>query len=65
MIVSNLKNIMEEKKITIRAMVQDTGLSDMTILRARRTHIRQCRLCTLEVMAGYLGVKIKDLFVEE
>jgi hypothetical protein len=33
MITSNLKKIMEEKGITIRVMVQETKLSDMTILR--------------------------------
>ena len=64
MITSNLTKIMEEKKVTIRAMIQGTGLSDMTILRARRKQISQCRLCTLEIMAEYLGVRVKDLFEE-
>lgn len=64
MITSNLKKIMEDKRITIRKMIQDTGLSDMTILRARRKQISQCRLCTLEIMATYLECKIKDLFEE-
>ncbi|MCL1939721.1 MAG: helix-turn-helix transcriptional regulator [Desulfovibrionaceae bacterium] len=64
MITSNLKKIMEEKGITIRAMARDSGLSDMTILRARKKQISQCRLCTLEIIAEYLGCKIKDLFDE-
>ena len=65
MITSNLKKIMEERQVSIRTMVYDTGLSNMTILRARRNGINQCRLCTLEVIAGYLGCKVKDLFEEE
>lgn len=65
MIKSNLKKIMEERKISIRSMVYDTGLSNMTILRARREEINQCRLCTLELIAQCLGCKIKDLFEEE
>lgn len=64
MITSNLKKIMEEKKISIRTMVYATGLSNMTILRARRDGINQCRLCTLEVIADYLGCKTKDLYEE-
>jgi len=64
MITSNLKGIMEEKKISIRTMVYATGVSNMTILKARQHKINQCRLCTLEVIAEYLGVKVKDLFDE-
>ena len=64
MITSNLKRIMEEKGISIRKMAEQTGLSNMTILRARRDEIKMCRLCTLEAMAGYLGCKTKDLYEE-
>ncbi len=64
MITSNIKQIMEAKNISIRTMVYDTGLSNMTILRARRNGINQCRLCTLEAIADYLGCKVKDLFEE-
>jgi DNA-binding Xre family transcriptional regulator len=65
MITSNLKAIMSEKKVTIRRMVAETGLSNMTILKARRAEITQCRLCTLAAIAAYLGVKTKDLYSEE
>jgi len=64
MITSNLKAIMEAKGVSIRAMVEHTGLSNMTIQRARRKGIAQSRLCTLEVMADFLGCKVKDLFDE-
>ena len=64
MITSNLRQIMEEKKVSIRTMVYDTGIANTTVLRARRKGISQCRLCTLEIIAEYLGVKVKDLFDE-
>jgi len=64
MITSNLKKIMGEKGVTIRAMVLATRLSDMTVIRARREQISQCRLATLAVMAEHLGCKVKDLFEE-
>ena len=65
MITSNIRAIMEKKNISIRTMGYDTGLSNMTILKARRKQIRQCRLCTLEVIAVYLGCKTKDLYNED
>ena len=65
MITSNVQKIMEEKMISIRKMVQDTGISNMTILRARRSGINQCRLYTLEIMAEYFGCKTKDLYEED
>ena len=63
-ITSNLRAIMEAKKITIRAMEEHTGLSNVTILKARRKGITSCRLGVLQIMAEYLGVKTKDLYDE-
>ena len=65
MLTSNVKRLMEDKGVTIRAMVEQTGLADVTILRARKKQISQCRLYTLEIIAQCLGCKIKDLFEEE
>jgi len=65
MITSNVKKIMEEQKVTIRSMIEKTGLADVTILRARRGQIAQCKLETLESIANCLKCKIKDLFEEE
>ncbi|MDR1685326.1 MAG: helix-turn-helix transcriptional regulator [Desulfovibrio sp.] len=65
MLTSNVKEIMEKQGVTIRAMAEKTGLSDVTILRARRKHIAQCRLSTLEIIAKCLGCKVKDLFEED
>ena len=63
MVISNVKKIMKEKGVTIRGMAAKTGLSDATVLRARR-EIIQCRLSTLEVIADCLECQIKDLFEE-
>ena len=64
MITSNVKKLMEERGMTIRAMVEKTRLSDVTILRARRAQIVKCRLETLEIIAQCLDCKVKDLFDE-
>ncbi len=64
MITSNVKKIMDEKKITIRGLVALSGLSDKTILRARSEHIVECRLYTLQIIARYLECNVKDLFIE-
>ena len=65
MIVSNVKKLMEKKGLTIRGMIEITGLADVTILRARRDQIAKCRLETLEIIARCLNCKIKDLFDED
>jgi DNA-binding Xre family transcriptional regulator len=64
MITSNVRKIMEYRGITIRDMVAKTGLSDKTILRARCSRINECRVYTLEAIAGFLDCKVKDLFDE-
>lgn len=64
MITSNVKKIMDDKGITIRAMVALSGLSDKTILRARSEHIVECRLYTLQSLAKCLGCSVKKLFEE-
>jgi DNA-binding Xre family transcriptional regulator len=64
MITSNVKALMEEKGVTIRGMVEKTGLADVTILRARKEQIAQCRLETLVLIAQCLGCRVKDLFEE-
>ena len=64
MITSNVKKIMNNKGVTIRKMVEHTGLADKTILRARCEQINQCRVYTLEIIADFLNCKVKDLFNE-
>jgi DNA-binding Xre family transcriptional regulator len=62
MIRSNLKELMEKKEITLKRMVEDTGLAEMTLIRARREQIGQCRLDTLITISKYLGCQVNDLF---
>ncbi len=64
MVKSNVRELMEKQGVTLRKMVALTRLSDVTIMRARREHIIQCRLSTLETLAKSLGCSIKDLFDE-
>lgn len=64
MIVSNIKVIMKEKSKTILALADEARLAKQSIDRARGPLIRECRLSTLEAIAGALGVKVKDLFDE-
>ena len=66
MLRSNLKQLMEERGITLKRMVEDTGLAEMTLIRARRGQIGACRLDTLVCIATYLRCSVNDLFsVEE
>lgn len=65
MIRSKVQRLMEERGITIRAMVEKTGLADVTVLRSRREEIALCKLETLERIAQCLDCKIKDLFEED
>ncbi|WP_083521921.1 helix-turn-helix domain-containing protein [Desulfovibrio fairfieldensis] len=55
MITSNVKNIMADRKITIRALVALSGLSDKTVPRTRNEHRVECRLYTLQTIAKHLG----------
>lgn len=62
MIVSNIKEIMEDKGVTYVELERRTGLTNLTITRARNELIRECKLSTLEAIAKALGVRIYDLF---
>lgn len=56
---------MTEKKVTIRQLEKDSGLNNVTILRARKDEtIIKCTLETLQKIAHALDVKVKDLFDE-
>ncbi|GAB1254913.1 helix-turn-helix domain-containing protein [Desulfovibrio falkowii] len=64
MLRSNLKKIMNEKKVTYKELEARTGLSSQTITRARNHLIIECRMSTLLNIAQALDVKVKDLFSE-
>lgn len=65
MVVSNIRQIMENKKISVRRMMEVTGLANETVLRARRAQIVQCKLETLVSIAKCLECRVKDLFEED
>jgi DNA-binding Xre family transcriptional regulator len=65
MITSNLKYVMRKKGVTINKLIEMSGVSNHTIVRARRTTISECALNTLEKIADALDCKVKDLFVQE
>lgn len=65
MITSNVKILMGKKGLTVRKMVELSGVADKTIQRSRDHHIINCRLSTLQTLAKILGCSIKDLFDEE
>ena len=62
---SNVSEIMKKKKMTIRELSENSGLSTSTINKARQDEsIAECRLSTLGHIADALGVKAKRLFEE-
>lgn len=63
---SNVRELMEKKGITLRALEDRTGLNHVTILRARDDEkIEGCQLKTLRKIAEALGCQVKDLFEED
>lgn len=62
MVQSNLKSLMEKRGVTLKQMVRDTGLAEMTLIRARGTQIEACRLSTLLTIAAYLECEVAELF---
>jgi transcriptional regulator with XRE-family HTH domain len=63
---SNVEYIMKKKKITIRQLEHDSGLNNVTILRARKDDmVERCTLGTLVKIADALGVPVYDLFDDE
>lgn len=64
MIQSKVREVMEAQGMTVRKLMELTGLADGTILRARGPMIARCTLETLATIAGALGVKAKDLYEE-
>ena len=62
---SNIRELMNKKKLTVRSLVDATGLSSRTIQRAVSDDtIHKCELGTLAKIGGALGVKAKRLFDE-
>lgn len=65
MLSSNIKQIMRDKKKTIREVSSETGLSTRTLHRATKDEtIGGCQLNTLAKIGAALGVKTKKLYEE-
>ena len=64
MISSKVKELMKSHDTTIFELAERAKVASKTVERARGPLIRECRLSTLEAIAGALDVKVKDLFDE-
>lgn len=65
MFTSNVRELMNKKKITVRELVGQTGMSSRTIQRAVSDEtIHKCELGTLARIGSALGVKTKRLYDE-
>ena len=63
MIISKVKQLMKEKKITMKRLEELTGMSQATMNKARRdSSIAECRLSTLVRIAEALDVDVTSLF---
>ena len=65
MLKSKVRQVMGEKGVTVREVVEKTGLAKETVNRARGPLVARCTLETLAIIATALGVKTKDLYEED
>ena len=65
MFKSNIRDLMNKKDMTVRDMVEKTGMSSRTIQRAvKDDSIETCERGTLARIGAALGVKTKRLYEE-
>lgn len=65
MFTSKIKDLMKNKKITMRDLSEQSGVSVVTLNKARQDEgISECRLSTLAKIGSALGVKTKRLYDE-
>jgi Helix-turn-helix. len=65
MFTSNIRELMDSKKLTVRDLASLTGMSSRTIQRAVSDEsIHKCELGTLAKIGSALGVKTKRLYDE-
>ncbi len=60
--VSNLGEIMKEKKLTYEELQFKSKVAPDTVARAKDERIASCKLVTLEKLANALNVDVCDLF---
>lgn len=64
MFISKVREVMQDRGKTVKALVEASGLAKETINRARSPLIGRCTLETLATIAKALGCQVKDLFEE-
>lgn len=65
MFISKIRELMDEKKMTVRDLAKLTGMSSRTIQRAvSGESIHKCELGTLAKIGSALGAKTKHLYEE-
>lgn len=63
MIRSKIDDILWQKRLKVKDLVERSGLARETIFRARKDEsFLSCNMRTLEIIANALEVKICDLF---
>ena len=60
--VSNLGDIMKEKKLTYEELQFKSKVAPDTVARAKDERIASCKLLTLEKLANALDVDVCELF---
>lgn len=60
--ISNISEIMKEKKLTYEELQFKSKVAPDTVARARDERIATCKLLTLEKLANALDVDVCDLF---
>ena len=60
--ISNLGEIMKEKKLTYEELQFKSKVAPDTVARAKDERIASCKLLTLEKLANALNVDVCDLF---
>ena len=60
--ISNLGEIMKEKKLTYEELQFKSKVAPDTVARAKDERIASCKLLTLEKLANALNFEVCDLF---
>lgn len=60
--ISNLGEIMKEKKLTYEELQFKSKVAPDTVARAKDERIASCKLLTLEKLSNALNVEVCDLF---
>jgi len=65
MLRSKIDDLLWQKRLKVKDLVEQSGLARETIFRARKDDtFLSCNMRTLEIIARALDVKVKDLFEE-